>query len=90
MIYTAKKYTNSLLPKKEWIKTGFNSLKISTFKMIDEDDYFEDINIGNWVDIQEDSYVHIEYEEDTENILLKSFPYPFLKEEMETLLIQLL
>lgn len=78
-IYGRKNIQTAFYLKKEKIKVGFNTLKISAFKMIDGEDFYEEINIGNWVEIQEDSYVHIEYEEDIVNVSLKKFPYPFLK-----------
>ncbi|MBZ4664014.1 MAG: cellulose biosynthesis cyclic di-GMP-binding regulatory protein BcsB [Caloramator sp.] len=78
-IYGKKNIQTAFFLKREKIKVGFNSLKISAFKMIDGEDYYEDINIGNWIEIQDDSYVHIEYEENMENIRVSNFPYPFLK-----------
>ncbi|WP_027309019.1 cellulose biosynthesis cyclic di-GMP-binding regulatory protein BcsB [Caloramator sp. ALD01] len=78
-IYGKKNIQTAFFLKREKMKVGFNSLRICAFKMIDGEDSYEDTNIGNWIEIQDDSYVHIEYEENMENIRLSNFPYPFLK-----------
>lgn len=78
-LYGQKNIQKAIPLQVKKIKTGFNNIKIAAFKMIDTEDRFEEINIGNYIELLADSYVHIEYIEMDLEPFLNNFPYPFLK-----------
>lgn len=64
--------------RKNILNEGFNSVKISLFHRITDDDCNDNMNTANWLVIRDNSYIHLEYDykEDKNNI--SEFPYPFI------------
>lgn len=74
----------------KYIKGGFNEFKIVTYKFIDNNDCKDFVNPANYIDILNDSYIHIEYTEEESNITLKDFPYPLFKRDGDEFLNSLI
>lgn len=62
------------------LEKGFNEIKIKVYHRITDEPCADIINPGNWVVFHKDSYVHIEFMEKEDSIKLKDYPYPYLKE----------
>lgn len=73
-----KKLQKINIPVK-YILEGYNKLEIKSYNRITDDLCGDDENPGNWLTIDKDSYINIEYEYKNKNISLKNFPYPYLK-----------
>lgn len=63
----------------DMLTSGFNEIKIKTYKNITDKPCADDVNSGNWITIHKDSAVHIDFEDKTDSNLLKNYPFPFMK-----------
>ncbi|WXR62951.1 cellulose biosynthesis cyclic di-GMP-binding regulatory protein BcsB [Peptostreptococcaceae bacterium AGR-M142] len=64
--------------RKDILVDGFNSVKITLFHRITDDDCYDDINTANWFVIKKSSYIHLEYDYLKDKNSISSFPYPFI------------
>ncbi|WP_027631831.1 cellulose biosynthesis cyclic di-GMP-binding regulatory protein BcsB [Clostridium hydrogeniformans] len=66
------------------IKPEGNTFKVKIFHRItDEKCTYDEINSGNWLSIHKDSYLTLNYKEDSNNITLRNFPYPYVDKALE-------
>lgn len=72
--------------RKDILFDGFNSVKITLFHRITDDDCYDDINTANWFVVKKSSYIHLEYKYLKDKNSISSFPYPFvLKNDNSTI-----
>ncbi|MCT4584339.1 MAG: cellulose biosynthesis cyclic di-GMP-binding regulatory protein BcsB [Peptostreptococcaceae bacterium] len=64
--------------RKDILEDGFNSVKISLFHRITEDDCNDNMNIANWLVIRDNTYIHLEYNHYDDQNGISNFPYPFI------------
>lgn len=64
--------------RKNMLKEGFNSVKISLFHRITDDDCNDNMNVANWLVVRNNSYIHLEYDYNEDQNNISEFPYPFL------------
>ncbi|QEK12841.1 cellulose biosynthesis cyclic di-GMP-binding regulatory protein BcsB [Crassaminicella thermophila] len=67
----------------EYIREGFNEVKIRTYSRISTTPCLDEINPANWIVYHKESYIHIAFREKIDENSLKEYPYPYLKESKE-------
>lgn len=65
---------------KDYVKKGENLIRIGVFHGITkEQSSLDEINTANWININNSTYLHLEYIEDKASYKISDFPYPFIK-----------
>lgn len=65
---------------KELLIEGNNVIRIGTFNRITKEQCcLDEVNIANWVNLNNTTYIHLEYLEEIENYSISDFPYPFMR-----------
>jgi len=67
----------------DMLKNGYNEVKFLTYHRLTDDLCEDDVNQANWVLLEKETYVHLEYEEISDSLKLNDFPYPFIKESRD-------
>ena len=67
-----------MLPGKA-LKKGFNEIKFKTYSRVSNLPCEDRINPGNWIVIDKNSYIHVEYNEKIDTNSVSDFPYPYFK-----------
>lgn len=65
---------------KKLINQGFNEIRIKSYRRIGEKPCTDDMNTANWIVFSKNSFIHIDFKEIEDNVGLKEFPYPYIKE----------
>lgn len=65
---------------KEYLKVGFNEVKIKTYHRITDFICEDDMNPANWITIAGKSYIHLEYMDNNKDIKISRYPFPYVKE----------
>ena len=74
-------YEYDLKINKELLKYGFNNVRIKLFHRItDEECTLDEINTANWVVLDKESLVSVQYEDKIQDISLVNYPFPFVTE----------
>ncbi|WP_027623064.1 cellulose biosynthesis cyclic di-GMP-binding regulatory protein BcsB [Clostridium lundense] len=84
-----KEMVKVLIPKDELL-TGFNVLKVKTYRRISDKPCEDDFNLGNWMIIHKESFVHVDFQNINESTSFKEFPYPYLNSGKENLVDSLI
>ncbi|CDI48892.1 cellulose biosynthesis cyclic di-GMP-binding regulatory protein BcsB [Clostridium tetani] len=63
----------------EYVNVGFNEIQIKTYKRITDKPCTDDTNTANWILFHKESFVNLNFKEKQQDIVLKDFPYPFMK-----------
>ncbi|MFZ5967843.1 MAG: cellulose biosynthesis cyclic di-GMP-binding regulatory protein BcsB [Bacillota bacterium] len=70
------------LPKGEFTN-NYNVIKIKTFHRISDEPCTDDVNPANWLLLHKESYIHLVYKEQIDELDVKEYPFPYLKEGIE-------
>jgi hypothetical protein len=65
--------------KMDKVNKGFNSVKIKTYRRITDKACTDDLNAANWIVFNEESYVHVDFEDRKDSLKINDYPYPYLK-----------
>lgn len=66
---------------KDYLREGYNEVKVKAYKTISERICQDDANTANWIVLHKESYISVKYKNKPTDTMLREYPYPYISME---------